>query len=169
ALTQNGKNLYESSICVEYINDCYNNDVNLLPLDPYDRAYVRLWGDIIGKKIVPFYFKTMKTPEEDDKKKSIEDLLAGIELFSKETQKREGSFFMGNVFGYVDLMLFPFVYRCNAVLGRYRDFKVPKDEKYQAYNRWYEACLEHESVKSILQDQEKLFDDYNSKYTNPRL
>lgn len=51
-----GKIIYESLVCIEYVDEIWLMGLRLLFVDFYDRVYVRIWGDFIGKKIVLFFY-----------------------------------------------------------------------------------------------------------------
>lgn len=43
AIVHKGRSVYESSVCVEYVDEVWQNEPRLLPTDPYERAVARIW------------------------------------------------------------------------------------------------------------------------------
>jgi glutathione S-transferase len=109
SLVDDGKILYESSIIVEYLNDQYN--LGLLPKDPYERAKGKLVIDIINKKIIPAYFRTLQLQEPDQQALGRADIIAGLKEFAEKLPKDDGPFYGGKNFGFVDIELVPWVLR----------------------------------------------------------
>ena len=64
ALIHNGKCVYESAVCIEYVDEALPNDMSLLPTDQYGRAHVRIWSDFIGKGIAPLFYQMLRKPEK---------------------------------------------------------------------------------------------------------
>jgi glutathione S-transferase len=94
---------------VEYLNDQYNLD--LLPRDPYERAKGKLVIDIINKKIIPAYFRTIQAQEPDKQAAGREEFTAALKEFAEKLPKNDGPFYGGKTFGFVDIELTPWVLR----------------------------------------------------------
>ena len=60
SVVYHGKNLYESQVIVEFLEDIGGADKSLFPKDPFDRAIARLWIQHISTKICPAFFKVMQ-------------------------------------------------------------------------------------------------------------
>jgi len=101
--------LYESSIIVEYLNDQYNLD--LLPKDPYERAKGKLVLDIVNKKIIPAYFRTLQAQDPDKQAAGREEFTAALKEFAEKLPKNDGPFYGGETFGFVDIELVPWILR----------------------------------------------------------
>jgi glutathione S-transferase len=107
-LVDDGKILYESSIIVEYLNDQYN--LELFPKDPYARAKGKLVIDVIDKKIIPAYFRLMQAQEPEKQDLAREELTAALKEFASHLPK-EGPYYGGKQFGFVDIQLVPWALR----------------------------------------------------------
>ena len=59
ALIHHSRNLNESQVIMEYLEDITSADKRLYPEDPYERAVARLWMDHVAKKICPVFFKIL--------------------------------------------------------------------------------------------------------------
>jgi glutathione S-transferase len=109
SLVDDGKVLYESSIIVEYLNDQY--DLSLFPKDPYQRAKGKIVVDVINKKIIPAYFRTMQAQEPDKQVSAREEFTAALKEFGSHLPKDDGPYYSGKNFGFVDIELVPWVLR----------------------------------------------------------
>ena len=159
AIVHRGKSVYESDVCIEYINEAWETGKDLLPTDPYERARVRILCDHIGKKIVPpFYALLMKKsePERDMAKQNIESSLKSL---FEEVEIQDGPFFGGKSLNMVDIMLFPFAYRFQLIFPHYREYRPPV-EGLERYYKWYAAVSQCESVKKTMPEDEKLIEIY---------
>ena len=94
---------------MEYLNDQYNLD--LLPKDPYERAKGKLVIDIINKKIIPAYFRTIQAQDPDKQAAGTEEFTAALKEFAERLPKNDGPFYGGKKFGFVDIELVPWVLR----------------------------------------------------------
>ena len=78
-----GKVVYESSICLEFMDDAYPETANrILPKDAYERAYSRIWGDFVSGNIgSPLYAILIK--KGDEREEAKKKLVAKLEQFMK--------------------------------------------------------------------------------------
>jgi len=60
----------------------------------------------------------------------------------------------------IDLLMIPFAYRIDALLGHYRDFSVPTEgRRWEKYARWYE----HMCATDVFQATATDHDDYRHR------
>lgn len=52
----NNKLVYESLVCIEYVDEVFFGELRLFLIDFYERVYVRIWGDFFSKKIILFFY-----------------------------------------------------------------------------------------------------------------
>ena len=64
ALTYHGRNLNESQVIMEYLEDISSPDSSMYPKDPMDRAFARLWMDHIAKRVCPGFFHVLQAQVE---------------------------------------------------------------------------------------------------------
>ena len=152
AIVHKHKCIYESTVCLEYIEEVFLGGSPLLPDDPYERAYVRMWGDFIGKKIVPTMYRLLKL---SDQTLEIESELLNNFAELSAAMSDEGLYFMGKHFGYADIMLVPFTLRL-YILKHFRGFEIPDTEEYAKLKKWMDVCHSHKSVVPTLVDSDKL-------------
>merc|ERR1712216_1073995 len=119
AFDDDGKTIYESLVCCEYLSDCYPG--TLMPSDPYKKAQVRLWIDHNNTRVVPMFYKILmaQNPEEQEALKNalLEGLRASNELMLKSSTG--GSFLGGQEFSLADAVLLPWWQRLLVVLPEY--------------------------------------------------
>lgn len=94
---------------MEYLNDQYN--LGLLPSDPYGRARGKIVLDIINKKIVPSYFRTMQAQDPEKQAAGREEFTGALKEFASHLPKNDGPFYAGKKFGFVDIELAPWIVR----------------------------------------------------------
>ena len=157
-ITDKGKIVYESPICVEYIDEAFPAANQILPSDPYKRAYARMWADFVTKKLCSPFYACLKNQEQEGQEKEKQKLLANLYVFT-EAMDKEGPFFQGDSLGFIDIMYFPFAQRL-FVLKFYRGFELPQDPRLERFRKWLHAVQEHPSVKPTVQDQERLIKVY---------
>ena len=155
-IAHNGKCIFESAVCIEYVDEAFSSGKHILPKDPYDRAYVRIWSDFINKKIVPHYYRMLMLPEQVEEIKA--ELLKNLAELSKNISD-DGPYFAGKSFGMIDIMLVPYTLRF-FILKYYRGFEIPETEDYSKLRKWMEACHRHEWVSATQPDSDALIKEY---------
>lgn len=158
-IIHNGKTVYESHICIEYVDEAFQTSNLLLPKDPYERARVRILCDFISKQLVPPYYRVLQLKDEADRTASKESITKGLKELFKDFDQLQ-LFFGGQTLNMVDIMLAPFAYRYNVVLSHFRQYKVPQDGILEAYHTWYKNISAHKSFKDTLPDDDKLIQSY---------
>lgn len=160
AIVHNGKSIYESSVCIEYIDEAWDTGKYLLPKDPYERACVRVSSEVIGKKIVPPFYRLLLKKTEEERDSAKQEMLAGIKaLFDDETNYSTGPLFGGETLNMVDIMLVPFAYRMQLILPHYRGWSIPQDG-FERYHKWYAAVSQCVSVQKTIPEEQKLVEEY---------
>ena len=154
-----GVSVSESSICIQYVDEAWNNDKHLLPTDPLDRARVRMWCDHITKKVEPAFYRMLIKRSDVERKQAKEELLSGLAAVV-QAMDPQGPLFSGRELGMVDIMLIPYAFRFATILFQYRGFSIEDNEKWKRYHIWYKAALECNSVKKTLPDTQKLIENY---------
>jgi glutathione S-transferase len=116
--------------------------------------------DQVGNKITPYFYQFLKAVEPGQIQiQSRESMLEGIVPIA-EAMDDTGPFFNGDNLSAVDIAFFPFAFRINTLLGKYRDFHLPTEgSTWQRYHQWYNAVLNHPSFKTTGTDN----DDYTNR------
>ncbi|OWF54937.1 glutathione S-transferase U26-like [Mizuhopecten yessoensis] len=152
---EGGRSVFESSVCIEYVDELDQEGKQILPRDPYERAQVRMWSEFINKKIIPPFYQMLAAQEKEKQEKIKLALLEHLATFSA-TIDDSGPFFSGKSFGMVDMMLCPFSLRFGPVLKHFRDFEVPNTDRYRKFHKWMDACHTHPSVVPTIADDRKI-------------
>ena len=164
AIVHNGTTVYDSQICIEYVDESWCTGKALLPKDPYERAFVRIWSDHITKKIVPPFYAMLIKETEQERQESKDAILNNIQLLMN-AMSENGPFFLGNEFGMVDIMLAPYAQRIPVLLKTYRGFDIPDNEKFSRYYRWWNAVKDVDAVAQTFQPEDNLIAKYK-RYTD---
>ncbi|XP_005097996.2 probable glutathione S-transferase parC [Aplysia californica] len=164
SMVHNGKPVYESGVCVEYIDEVWKKEYSILPEDAYDRAMSRIWVDYVSKKIVPLFYTVLQKQVKAEQEAAKEILLKNLETLTQAMSKK-GPYFNGEQFGYVDIMMVPFLIRFR-LLTHYRGFEIPTTGVFTRLQKWMEAAFARDSVKSSLPEWDPLVKFYKSYADN---
>lgn len=158
-IVHNGKAIYESTVCLEYMDEAWPDKPKLMPKDPYDRAVVRIWADFVTKKIIPFFYSLLMKEDAEVQKEGRKSFLENVEAYTK-AMSPTGPYFMGEQFGLIDIMLYPWIQRM-PILKFYRNFEIPTDtDWYPRFQTWYKACRERKKIIPTVADDQRLIDEY---------
>lgn len=159
AIVHKGRSVYESHVCIEYVDEEWETGRNLLPKDTYQRAKVRILSDHITKKVVPPFYHLLMKKSEEERTAAKQDLTSALRLLFEALDQSNGRLFGGKRPNMVDIMLFPFAYRFQLILPHFRDFSIPK-EGFGRYYEWYAAASECESMRRTMPEDSKLIETY---------
>ena len=119
AVEYKGRALYESLILCEFLEDAYPSyKPNVLPADPIDRAYARIWIDFISKSIIPSWQRLLQAQTSEKQQEALEDLSKAQKTFG---EKVKGPYFLGEEFSLVDIAVAPWVVR-DYILAENRNY-----------------------------------------------
>lgn len=159
-IVHNGKSVYESAVCIEYVDEAWETGKDLLSKDLYQKARIRIQSDYVGKKIVPPFYRLLMKKLDDEQTAAKQDLVTALKVLFAEKEQSDGPLFGGKVLNMVDIMLVPFAYRFAVILPRYRNWSVPEESGLEPYHQWYAAVCQCESVRGTMPDEEKLVESY---------
>lgn len=126
---------------MEYLDERFaDQGAPLFPTSPEGRAEARYWLDYIGRRVIPYLYRFLKSeagsPSGAEARVLFEEHLE--DLFKAMDQ--EGPFFFGAGPGVVDFALAPFMLRVELILSHYRDYHLPEDGlAWHRGARWWEA------------------------------
>jgi glutathione S-transferase len=129
----------------------------LLPSDPKQRAYSRLWTDHINRKIVPLFYKYLQAQTAPKQTTHYRELQAELDKLV-EAADPEGPFFLGSELGFVDVQVAPWVIRLRTVLWSYRGWPNPRPGSRWA--KWVKAIEQHPSVMATTSDDTLYVESY---------
>ncbi|KAJ0257211.1 hypothetical protein HA466_0081190 [Hirschfeldia incana] len=149
-LIHNGKPVCESLIVVEYIDETWPGENQLLPSDPYQRAQAKFWADFIDKKV---YGPTRliwagKGEEQEAGKKEFIEVLKTL-----ESELGDKTYFGGETFGFVDIAFIGF-YSWFDAYEKLANFSI--EAECPKLIAWAQRCVKRESVAKSLPDSDKI-------------
>ncbi|KAL7529615.1 hypothetical protein ACHAXR_003052 [Thalassiosira sp. AJA248-18] len=135
--------VYESLICVEYVDEAMGNGPTLLPGLPSQRAHARMWAAKLDNEICSEFYRLLLNQDKAGQEKASQKILSGLRGFS---QHCKGPFFYGEEFTIVDIALAPWAVGVRMdILKHYRNFEVPRTEEYATYWEWVAAVSQRPS------------------------
>jgi glutathione S-transferase len=161
AVTYKGRALYESLVLSEFFDDAFpSSGTQLLPSDPIERAYARIWIDYVCKAYMPAYYRLMTAQTKEEQDKARKEVVESLKPFADEIK---GPFFLGDQFSLVDVVIAPWISR-DYVLREHRGYDRkdvgPKFEQYAELVENRPSILKTASVSS------KLFSGHTSHNSN---
>ncbi|GJE91384.1 glutathione S-transferase family protein [Phanerochaete sordida] len=155
AFEYKGKALYESLILCEFLEDAYPDaKPRLLPADPFERAYARIWLDFVAKSIVPANFRLLQAQTRDAQEDARAALTAAFAQFAEQIQ---GPYFLGEAFSLVDVAVAPWVV-CDYIAVEHRGFR--REGAGAKWVEYAERLEKRESVVRTCSDKEHYAEIY---------
>ena len=144
AIEHKGRALYESLVLCEFLEDAFpgpTHEPHLLPLDPIDRGYARIWADYAAKVVVPAHSRLIQAQGAERQRKLLEEYYAALRTFAAQIK---GPWFLGERFSLVDVALAPWVVR-DWVVAEHRGYS-----RAEVGNGWEEYVDRLERRESIV-------------------
>ncbi|KAF4125491.1 protein FAM50 [Geosmithia morbida] len=161
--------LYESNIVCEYLDEEYSDESQygppLLPRDDaYARARARLWIDHVGSRIIPAFYRLLQhTPDKDY---TLDQARATLHehILTFVRQMDEGTWFLGDSFSLVDVVLAPWAKRL-WLIDHYKPggTGIPDgtaSKEWARWKVWYDAIVQRPSVRDTWSDDERYLISY---------
>lgn len=165
------KPVFESLVTIDFIDDISGAEGNerLVSDDPYEAARCRVWADKVNRDLCSPYYGVLVRKEDDERMEHFQDLIKGLQSFSKELTKTSGPLFLANgQLSNVDLALVPWAYRY-YVFEHYRgqDYVITPERypELQPYFDWYDHVMEIDAVKRTLPDKDEYL-EHIGKYAD---
>ena len=159
-LETGGQGVYESNVCVEYVDEIGPKETQLLPIDPLERAKSRLMCEYISREIVPLWYG-MLLKQNTSVQEGIKSLLLENLKTLMNMKFDGGPYLLGNTFGMPDILLVPFTMRF-PVLEHYRGFTVPDSEDFNTFREWMTASHNNRHVVATTPSADKAIKVYES-------
>ncbi|OCH86089.1 glutathione-S-transferase [Obba rivulosa] len=155
AIEYKGKALYESLVLCEFFEDAFPaHTLHLLPQDPLERAYARLWIDFISKSVVPSVQRLIQAQDANKQREALEDSVKALRTVAAQVK---GPWFLGTQFSLVDVVLAPWIVR-DYIITEHRGYTR---EAVGADWKEYAARLENrDSVLATQSDKEHYAEIY---------
>ncbi|KAJ3302426.1 hypothetical protein HDV03_004970 [Kappamyces sp. JEL0829] len=135
--------MIESLAITEYILEEFGRATNILPTDPLERYYMRLFIEQFSSWVVTQFYALLRAKSEHDQEKAKSCLLWAIKQMS---DKIKGPFVMGANFTFADIACIPWVLRFDA-LEQIRGFSIPNTPEYARFNQWVAMCCSRDSIR----------------------
>lgn len=142
-----GKVLYESAICCEFLEDMYPEKTQLSPKDPYEKHKQRLLIEVLGNKVSSAMYKALKG--EDEAKEELDKHLVA---FENELKNVNQTFMGGENPSMADYLIWPWMERLkihfdltkfpvlSAYIAAMSDLPAVKDDSYPA--EWHKKFMQ---------------------------
>jgi len=158
--------LCESKPIIEYLDLKFasrdDETTALLPSDPYERAYCRVWADYADERIQRPYYRILIDQSPESRAKAFAEMVEGCRDFAR-AMRAGGPYFLGNRFTYVDVSFAPFWQRILSVGAHYRGIELPKgadDEDFLRLEQWWTAVSARPSVAKTIVCTDRLVASY---------
>ncbi|KAH8087833.1 glutathione-S-transferase [Cristinia sonorae] len=156
AVEYQGKALYKSLILTEFLEDAYPEyKPNILPKDPYTRAYVRIWVDYISKTIVPASMRLTQAQDPEKRKEYLQELLNAQRKLGEQVK---GPYFLGEEFSLVDVALAPWIVR-DWISVKHRGYR--REDAGEAFKNYADNLAKRPSVINTSSDEEHYIPIYD--------
>lgn len=145
SIEHDGKLIYESLVCAEYLDEVFNSGKKILPNDPYERAKQRMLIErlsVLSSSLYPLYRNLQDTA-------AIEKLENAYKLYE---QLLHHDFFAGNQVGYVDYMIWPWVERLSALDILSKGQLGVSHEKYPKFAAYIDRMKAIPEIQAFLLD-----------------
>ena len=141
--------LCESTVIVDYLatsaidESTRNQDSSFLPVDPKDRAQLRLFVELCGSSFSSYlsFSRVQSMPQVEEQYAILQDEMTNVNAFlSARFEMKE--------FTWADAHMAPFVQRCCGILpAPYDPISIAKDLDLANLQSWIKCLLERKSVK----------------------
>ncbi|XP_034582786.1 glutathione S-transferase 3 [Setaria viridis] len=160
-LVHGGRPVCGSVNILEYIDETWGKDdggPRLLPHDPLQRAHARFWADFIDQKVFSTQTRFLKSKgkEKEVAKQELLDQLKRLEEVLGDK-----TFFAGDEFGFLDAVLIPF---SSMFHGYEQHGGFSLETECPNLMRWVRRCKERGSVKSVLPDEDEMYELHKKWY-----
>lgn len=145
-----GRLIWESAVIAEYAEEACNGPA-LMPEDPVQRAYIRLWLAKAGDGLIPRFYNLLKGNED----------AAPLQALLRELEDHDwhgGPFWLGKELTLADVFLFPWFERW-PVLEHYRGLKWDPQQHPQL-TRWKDEMHRRPSVTEDACTPEFFIENY---------
>ncbi len=151
--------LFESVVINEYLDEVFPKPP-LMPVDPYMRAWARIWIDYADNTFIQSTYKLMiaKTQDQQDEPRVL--CVDNMRFIENEAMTRfDGPYWLGGEVSLVDISFYPFFERLPA-MAALRGLEIPTD--CPRLQDWTRAMADLDSVKATANDGEFYVERYRT-------
>ncbi|EPS60027.1 hypothetical protein M569_14777 [Genlisea aurea] len=102
-LIHRGRPVSESLVIIQYLDEVWPSEPQILPADPFHRARARFWASFVDEKWGPATRSILLTAEGEERKKRIEESREALGVLEEAFINGGGKFFGGESLGLVDI------------------------------------------------------------------
>mmetsp|Transcript_29877 Transcript_29877/g.54414 ORF Transcript_29877/g.54414 Transcript_29877/m.54414 type:complete len:287 (+) Transcript_29877:57-917(+) len=156
--------IYESLVCVDYVEEAFPDGNPLYPKDPAVRARMRVWMTYVGEKVIPHFYRMLMKETAEERQQEIQNLLDGLKGFAEAMDPitpSGGAFFLGDTFSAADIAMCPWWRRFYSIGQVYRGLEIPREAPFDRLHAWGDACDARPSVANTIVNQERLTANYS--------
>jgi len=167
AIEHEGRRIWESAVINEYLEEVFPAPP-LLPKDPGQRAFARIWIDYANTRLAPAFTQVLRPKTADEEavgRKALGEALALVEREALAKLAGDGPYWFGAEVSLVDLTFYPWFERW-AALDRLRGFPIPAE--LTLLRRWREAVQTRRSAQAIANSTEFYLERYAKVAGPPR-
>lgn len=133
---------------------------------PAERAMIQIWSAHCTDRIQKEYYRALMCQDPTAQKEAIAQFHKECRALSDAMHQNGGPFFLGDRFSLVDIALAPFWQRMLWVGGHYFGLEFPKEPEFDRLHKWWEACMQRESIQHTLVCKERLIASYSDYSRN---
>ncbi len=151
--------VWESAIINEYLDETFPNPP-LLPKDPLQRAYARIWINFADTRLFATSGKLLYSRDLQPQTGLLNELIEHLQFIEQEGLSKlsaTGPYWLGSEISLVDLTYYPWFEQVQ-VLEHFRGFQWPAG--LDRLKQWWEAVADRESVRAIAQPPEFYIESY---------
>lgn len=162
--------MYESAICDEYLSDLARDlegvqsteesYLKLMPINPAERASLRLLNDHVDNTLSPAQFTVLMNKDDEKDKELFQKLEEALTFLEESLATKGGPYLMGKEFSLADIHVLPFFLRLTITLDHYKGYKLSK-ENFPKLLDWFDICSQRESVKPTTKSREEIIEVYD--------
>ncbi|CAN4117633.1 unnamed protein product [Withania somnifera] len=150
-LIHNGKSICESLNVVQYIDEVWNDKVQLLPSDPYEKYQALFWADYVEKVFDAGRKLWMgKGGDQQTRRKNYTESLTMLEGVLGDKP-----YFGGEKIGFVDIS---FIGICSWFYTYEKFGEFTTENETPKIISWVKRCMKRESVSKYVVEPLKVYD-----------
>lgn len=143
--------IYESAIINEYFDEIFP-EPPLLPHEPSAKAIARIWIDYANTRFVPAFSKFLRGKDAQEREQGQREFLEALLYLEQEgLGKSEGSYWLGDTFGLVDISFYPWFERL-PLLEHFRNFILPAETP--RLQEWWNVVRDRPSIQAVANPAE---------------
>lgn len=155
-IIHNGKNVYESLICAEYLEEAFPQP-KLYSTDVYQRALERIYFNHWTKKGVPAFYSLLKAGSAE--KEAVERLDQNVAKMEEFLAALKKPYYSGDQPGFSDYMIWPWFERM-YMLEQITGYKM-STEKFAHVAGWVERMWKNPVVQECKIDPQLFITHYS--------